>query len=248
MTRRIAFVTALAVTALLVPAALARADSITLSAAADRVEEVDFAVIASGQGGEDRRVYATIKPVGLAGCGSTYRTDADGDNVIFFENAEGSYSVGGTADVDEPGAYLLCAWLQEFSSSSAAYARTSMVVNVRSAVASLKIRGKRRIRRGRTRAFVFSGAAELDRSVYAKVKRVGRRGCGDAYETDSGDSYVFWERVQGFFRFREAPSKYHLDRRGRYLICAWVQESSSDLEPEAAASFKFRVGKKRRRR
>ena len=40
---------------------------------------------------------------------------------------------------------------------------------------------------------------------------------------------------------RKAPWSFDIDRRGRYVLCAWVQEGSSDLFPEAAASFRFRV-------
>lgn len=145
-----------------------------------------------------------------------------------------------TAGVDEPGTYLLCAWLQE-QSNAPATAATSLTIDVRSAVATLAIAGPKRLRPGRPRAFTFSGAAELERHVYARVKRTGGQGCGSAYQTDAGDTLTFFEQVQGNFSFPDAPSEFDIRERGRYLICAWVQESSSDLAPEAAASRTFRV-------
>jgi hypothetical protein len=47
--------------------------------------------------------------------------------------------------------------------------------------------------------------------------------------------------VQGFYNVRKAPWRFDIGRRGRYLLCAWVQEGSGDLYPEAVASVRFRV-------
>jgi len=71
----------------------------------------------------DRRILTTIKPLGTAGCGTSYGTDPDGDNVI-AGSAAGAYA-SGTAEVDEPGCYLLCAWVQDSSVDASAFARTS---------------------------------------------------------------------------------------------------------------------------
>jgi hypothetical protein len=241
MTRRIALITALSAALLAVPAAAAQADSISLSVAPDRLEEVPFMVTATGSGAEDHNVYATIKPAGPTGCGATYGTDADGDDVLYSTDAEGAYTASGTADVETPGPYLICAWVQEYSSDPVALAATSMMVDVRSARSSLIIHGPKTIKHGRTRSFTFSGATELDRYVFAKVKRTGSRGCGSSWDTDNGDTVMWSDSVQGFYNLRKAPWRSDIGRRGRYLLCAWVQEGSGDLYPEAVASFRFRV-------
>ena len=238
MTRHIALLTALFVA---VPAAAAQADTIALSVAPDRLEEVPFMVTATGSGAEDHNVYATIKPAGPTGCGATYGTDADGDDVMYSADAEGAYTASGTAEVDGPGTYLICAWVQEYSGDSVALASTSVMVDVRSARSSVVIHGPKTIKRGRTRAFSFIGATELDRYVFAKVKRTGSRGCGSSWDTDNGESVLWSDSVQGFYNVRKAPWRYDIGRRGRYLLCAWVQEGSGDLYPEAVASFRFRV-------
>jgi hypothetical protein len=240
MTRHIALLGTLAALCLAAPAA-AQADTIALGVAPDRLEEVPFMVTATGAGAEDHNVYATIKPAGPTGCGATYSTDADGSDVMFGQEANGAYSVAGTADVEDPGRYLICAWVQEYSSDPSAFAATSMLVDVRSARSSVFIHGKKTIRRGRTRAFDFSGATELDRYVFAKVKRTGSRGCGSSWDTDSGESVLWSDRVQGYYHVRKSPWNFDIQRRGRYLLCAWVQEGSGDLFPEAVASFRFRV-------
>jgi hypothetical protein len=241
MIRRTLAIIVLAVASLSSWAAAARADTVALSVAPDRVEEVPFMVTAAGLGGADHAVFATIKPVGPLGCGPTYSTDAGGHDVIFSADSEGAYTVNGTAEVDDPGTYLICAWVQEWSSDTSAYAATSLVVDVRQARASLVIHGKSRIKRRHTAVFDLSGASELDRYVYAKVKRTGSRGCGSSYRTDSGEDLAYADAVQGYFGVRETADRWDLPRRGRYLVCAWVQEDWTDLSPEAATSFRFRV-------
>ena len=118
-------------------AAPATAQSVALVGPADPVEDVAFLVTATGIGIEDYNVYGTIKPVGAVGCGPTYDTDADGDNFMYGADAEGAYRVADDAKVSQPGQYLLCAWLQQYSSDSVATAATSAIINVRSARATL---------------------------------------------------------------------------------------------------------------
>ena len=67
------------------------------------------------------------------------------------------------------------------------------------------------------------------------------RGCGSSYQTDSGEDLAYSDAVQGYFHVRMSADRWDLQRRGRYLVCAWVQEGWGDLAPEAAASFRFRV-------
>jgi hypothetical protein len=241
MFRRTVAVIALAVASLTCWAAAAQADTVALSVAPDRLEEVPFMVTATGAGAKDSEVFATIKPAGPLGCGATYGTDPGGADVMFAKEAEGSYSVSGTAEVDGPGTYLICAWVQQWSSDSAALAATSVMVDVRQARASLVIHGNHSVRRRHTAVFDFSGASELDRYVYAKVKRAGARGCGSSYRTDSGEDLAYADGVQGYFHVRESADRWDLPHRGRYLVCAWVQEGWDDLAPEAAASLRFRV-------
>jgi hypothetical protein len=223
-------------------AAPAAAQSVALAPPADPVEDVSFLVTATGVGIKDYNVYGTIKPVGAVGCGPTYETDADGDDFMYSVDAEGAYSVADDAKVDQPGQYLLCAWLQEYASDSVAAAATSATVNVRSAQATLAITGPTHLRVGTTANFTFTGTTELGRQVVAHVKRDGGRPCGASANVDDGDSFMSGENVQGNYSVLDAPWKYEIDDRGTYRICAWIQESWSDATAEAAATFTFTVG------
>ena len=223
-------------------AAPATAQSVALVGPADPVEDVAFLVTATGIGIEDYNVYGTIKPVGAVGCGPTYDTDADGDGFMYSVDAEGAYTVSDDAKVTQPGQYLLCAWLQEYSGDSVAAAATSAIVTVRSARASLAITGPTHLRIGSTANFTFTGTTEIGRRVHATIKRDGGRPCGSSSSVDEGDSFVWWESVHGNYSVLDAPSKYDIDARGTYRICAWIQEDSRDTAPEAAATYTFTVG------
>ena len=223
-------------------AAPAAAQSVALAPPADAVEDVAFLVNATGIGIKDYNVYGTIKPVGAVGCGPTFETDADGDGFMYSVDAEGAYSVSDDAKVSAPGAYLLCAWLQEYSGDSVAAAATSMVINVRSAQASLAITGPTHLRIGTTANFTFTGTTEVGRQVVATVKRDGGRPCGSSSSVDDGDNMLWGENVQGNYSVLDAPNTYDIDKRGTYRVCAWIQESNGDPAPEAAATYTFTVG------
>ena len=232
----------LAVLATLAFAAPAAAQSVAISVAPDPVENVPFLVTATGVGVKWHNVYATIKPVGPVGCGTSFDTDPDGGSFMYGLDAEGAYAVQDTAAVDNPGSYLICAWLQEYSSSPQPLATTSVIVNVRSAQATLAITGPTHLRLGTTANFTFSGTTEVQRQVVAKVKRAGGRPCGSSSSVDEGENVIYGDNVQGNYTALEAPDTYEVDQRGTYLLCAWIQEGSGDPAPEAAASYTFTVG------
>lgn len=231
--------TALATLALAAPAA---AQSIALTTAFDPVEDVPFLVTATGVGAKHYNVYATIKPVGSVGCGTTFETDPDGGGVMRGKDAEGAYTVTDTAHAPNPGQYLLCAWMQEYSFDSVAIATTSALVNVRSAQSTLTIGGPTYLRPGTTANFTFTGTTEIERQVVATVKRDGGRPCGSSSSVDDGDALIYGDHVQGNYTAFEAPSTWEIDDRGTYRICAWIQEGSGDTAPEAAATYTFTVG------
>ena len=160
---------------------------------------------------------------------------------MYSVDAEGAYTVSDDAKVSAPGAYLLCAWLQEYSGDSVAAAATSMIINVRSAHASLAITGPTHLRIGTTANFTFTGTTEVGRQVCHRQAR-RRPPLGSSTSVDDGDNMLWGENVQGNYSVLDAPNKYDIDKRGTYRICAWIQESNGDTAPEAAATYTFTVG------
>src|SRR4051812_14572760 len=111
----------------LAPAA-ARAGTIALSVAPDPVEDAGFLVTATGEGSEGAHLYALIQPARSTGCAaSSPAFRAVNDVAIDDDSAEGAYTIPGTAEVDDPGHYQLCAWLQPSSDSATVSARTRLV-------------------------------------------------------------------------------------------------------------------------
>lgn len=230
----------------------AMADSLALSASNDRVEEVGFVVTAFGHADSDNRsVYATIKPAG-GSCGTTYGTDPGGEDVFFAEEATtGNYAVSTVANVQDAGSFLLCAWLQRYSADAVAFAHASLPVDVRTPRSSLEIKAPKKARPSKPVKLTFTGSSELKRDLYASVRRLGQRQrtgrCGGSSELDSGEEFLYGETVQGDFSFREPIDSYLVERPGRYLVCAWIEEQSLDPLAEVTAMAMLRVRARRGR-
>ena len=226
----------------LAAAAAASAASIdSLGVQGEAVEDAPWVLAASGHAEGELFYFATIKPVGGTPCGVNDGAD-DGTSIAFSEQASGAWSIATpttSSHTLNPGAYLVCAWLQSGTGQPAA-AATSAVVNVRQAHAVLTVTPRRRaVAPGSPITVRFQGSSELERQLFAKVKPASAGGCAAGYDADGGEDFLFAETTHGAFDFAKphiAPS-----RSGRYRLCAWVGESSSDLQPEAAAQATFTV-------
>jgi hypothetical protein len=225
-----------------VMAAAASAASIdTLGPQGEAVEDSPWVLAASGQSERALQFFANIKPAGGRGCGANAATD-DGMVVATGQTASGAWTAAvPTVELHtpNPGDYLVCAWLQEAVSEPAVAAK-STVVHARQGSASLKILPPARsVRPGSPLTVRFQGVSELAREVYATIKPAhGAQPCGAGFDADvGGESFLFWEDVHGAFDFSHAGTV--PDRSGRYRVCAWVAEVSSDLQPEAAAEATF---------
>ena len=90
-------------------------------------------------------------------------------------------------------------------------------------------------------AFVLTarGATELTRQIRIKRKPAGGTACGSASSTDAEGEDVLTRTtsIQGAY---SVPVTQTLPT-GTYLFCAWVQESSSDLNPEASFAITISV-------
>jgi hypothetical protein len=236
--RRAGVLTAFLTAAALAAPAGAQAASLSLAVEGDPTEEIGFTVVASGVSDDDfDSVSGRIKAVGGAGCGPTWAT-TEGDS-FFFDTVRdpGAFTVRKAVERNGPGQYLLCAYLQDSTSDGTAKAAAQLVVTVRSARATLGIGVAPRSPVGPVQ-LALNGTSELGRAIFARVKPTGGAGCGSSWATDTGSSFVFSSRVEGSFSRPVATSTLG---RGFWLVCAWVQEDSGDLGPEAVAQAVFRV-------
>ncbi|MDA0180694.1 hypothetical protein OJ997_10355 [Solirubrobacter phytolaccae] len=187
----------------------------------------------------------TIKP-GSMGCGATFLDDLEISGSTWIMFTAGNGAATGTATEEEtfkePGTHTLCAYLQtRYDAPSASAASGPVTLNIRQAHASVGIATPPHVSAGQRFGINLPVTAELARRVYLTVKPAGGRGCEPAYSLDAPNSDdVFWDDVQGTRTI--AVERTATTTSGSYLLCAYVQENSDDLEPEATASATFIVG------
>ncbi|HKG39814.1 MAG TPA: hypothetical protein VKB25_12550 [Conexibacter sp.] len=221
-----------------VAASASAAETISISFGADPTEEVPLPIMVRWTSvGPSPEVHVTVKPAGGLGCAPNYAADdANSSDVI---------STGGTAVGEDstnrvfgdPGIFTMCGYLQEGSTVMAATGPVALTV--RSATASIGISAPARVDPGKVFQISFTVTAELARSVYVTAKPAGGRGCEPNYAADDPLSNdVISTGVQGTRAFLENYTA--STTRGTYLLCAYVQEGSSDA-PEATASTEYLV-------
>lgn len=232
-------ITAVPVAACLVLAAAspAAAASVSISVPGDLVEEVPFTVTVVGSSPASHGVWVRIKNAGGRPCEPSQRAD-DGEGILTRYGVSGAFTESESHTIGEPGSYLLCAWVQSGSSASPV-ASASLEVTVRSAVASVSLAAKPGPA-GSASRILATVTAELRRQMFVSVKPAGGTGCGpSASQDDSEEITSRGEGVQGgpgTFTYLTSELS-----AGTYLACAWVQEETFDLAPEAATSVAFSV-------
>lgn len=228
-TRRALSLAGVVVAALGGSATAAHAASISLAVSEDPAEDRATTISPSGVADTDAGVIVKIRPAGGAPCAST-PTAEQGDGIFNTPVAAGSYSLSRTRTLTEPGSYLLCGYLNDADGPDA---QTSLTFTVRSNIASIAFEAPPSLGSEEPGLISIRGATEVGRVVVANFKPAGGAGCGTSWRTDTGgEELVFGEPVSG---------AYLVQRTGRfetgdYLLCAWVQEDRSDLNPEAATS------------
>jgi hypothetical protein len=116
-------------------------------------------------------------------------------------------------------------------------ARASLEFSVRSNAATLTLELPATGIPGQAVLATARGTTEVERALRATYKPAGGAGCGSSYSTDSGGADLFYRNVSGAF----AETIQQTFDRGAYLVCAWIQEGSDDLQPEASASATISV-------
>ena len=224
--------------------ASASADTVTVSAPAP-TEEVAVPITVGWAGAPGQRVFTTSKP-GPGGCGATFLGDLDLPGSTEVISTAGNGAATGTVSApkafDEPGTQTLCAYLQTGDDAASASAVSGPVtLTVRSAHATVGIATRPRVGAGQPLGIDLSVTTELARRVYVTIKPAGGRGCEASYSLDTSNADVVLRHdargTQDVTVERTAPNSV-----GTYLLCAYVQERSDDLDPEATGSATFVVG------
>ena len=209
----------------------AQAATITLSLSTDPAEEQAFTITAAGTADASGRVEVFIRPAGGAPCASNAANETGSRIVFGFASMVGSYSFQDTHMPPDPGSFLLCGYLG--NQGVAPQAATSATVAVRPNRATLAISAPATGVPDQPVLLNFQGATEVQRRLFVRIKPVGGAACGSASSTDAGgESVLNGNLIQGAYAVPQSRTF----TAGAYVICAWVQEHSTDLAPDAFAS------------
>jgi hypothetical protein len=105
--------------------------TLTITAPATGIPDQPVVLSFHGATEVSRRVFATIKPAGGTSCGSAYATDVGGEDVVYSESIQGSYSFPRSQSL-KAGGYVICSWVQEASDDLAPDAVASASISVQS--------------------------------------------------------------------------------------------------------------------
>jgi hypothetical protein len=144
-----------------------------------------------------------------------------------------------------PGAYILCGWLEEpagliETDGGPVTASTSLQVQVRMPVISLKLSLPRPAQPGRPFVLNLTAASEVQRHVVVEGTTATRHGCPVNYGVENDQHLIDQEITGGPWRL---ASNVEPLRRGTYVFCTWADPTEdSGLDPQASASLTVHVG------
>jgi hypothetical protein len=223
----------------------ARADTITVGLPADPFEDLSFPVTAtfSATANPTPEIFLTVKPSGPLGCAANFLADqASATTVIWQKSQTPAGAMSGNYLTREPGSYTACAYLQDTDKSAAPLAASGPVAfTVRQAAATVAVWVPSGVDKERPNTLTITATTELQRTVFVTRRRAGGAACGATYALESPTAEALaGQTVQGAQTLSIGISG--PKARGRYLLCAYVQESTSDPAPEAVGSSEYYVG------
>jgi hypothetical protein len=235
-----------ALAALAVPAA-GWADSMTLTVPATPVQEIGGQVSWSAVSEEPALAVVAANNPGVP-CASTPAAD-QGTTLTPGHLLEGGH-VGdwsGSADFTPPtpGAYILCGWLEEpagliETDGGPITTSTSLQVQVRAPVISLKLSLPRAPQPGRPFVLNLTATSEVQRHVVVEGMTATKHGCPINSSVENDQHLIDQDVTGGPWRL---ASNVEPLRRGTYIFCAWADPTQdSGLEPQASTSLTVHVG------
>ena len=232
--------------ALAMPAAVS-ADSMTLAVPSTPVQEIGGQVSWSAVSEEPTLAVVAANNPGVP-CASSPAAD-EGTTLTPGHLLEGG-NVGdwsGSADFTPPtpGAYILCGWLEEpagliETDGGPVTATTSLQVQVRPPVISLKLSLPRAPQPGRPFVLNLTATSEVQRHMVVEGMAATRHGCPINYAVESDQHLIDQDITGGPWRL---ASNVEPLRRGTYSFCAWADPTEdSGLDPQASTSLTLHVG------
>jgi hypothetical protein len=203
-------------------AGTASAATITLPQAAP-VAEIPFTYAVDVQSDVTAYLHVRYRPAGGAPCAPDVEADG-GTRLIDNRRFSGAQSLTQLRTFGTPGTYLVCAWMRSGARDVLAIAQTTMTV--RAPTGSLRIDAPAQATPGRPFVVNLIGQTESPRRLYATWRPSGGPPCAPTEDSDGGSTFVWGDRAEGVFA---SVTQLTLPSRGRYVICAWLARSDSDL-------------------
>ncbi len=206
--------------------AAAQAASVSIGAPPSSVEDtpVIFTRAVDTTGVQDARAYGYFRIADANPCAPT--SSSETGRQLFFGNASADQL---TQVIDDPGTYRLCGYLETTS------ARSDTTFTVTPNQASVGVQLPATATEGADVPLTVTGTTQVPRQVFARVRPEGAGPCPASYTADSASpSVAFASGVAGTFAVPDTTGV--LREPGRYVVCAYVQEGSSDATAEAVGS------------
>jgi hypothetical protein len=153
------------------------------------------------------------RPTGGSSCAPSYDSDS-GDDFIYYEDVSaGSQHVRVVSTFQNSGSYLFCMWLSVDYYDWSTTLVGSQTVTFRQPTGSVSFSTSPPsplINESVT--LTFSGASEAPRYLFTKIRPAGGAGCAPTAYSDSGDSLIDGDDVNGSFSFPITQQTRSVDR------------------------------------
>lgn len=225
------------VMALAVVTTSAHAATVGATVGADPLEDRPFNVTLTGDT-PSSGVYGLRRAAPGPACGPSWKKDT-GDPT-FFGDAIGTIKA---LTVGDPGTYKLCLFQQFDAFSEVATAVGEVPITVRPNIAAIGVLAPVTALEGSAVSLRIVGATEVPRQVFARTKPAGSGPCAaTALLENAAISIAFKLPANGAFDLPITTDPIAFQGRGRYVVCAWMQEDLSDDVAEAVGSAFVTMG------
>lgn len=204
----------------------------------DPVEDVARTFVFEGTADAPTRIYVKYRAAGGAPCAPSAFSDSGVAIDPYDDAVNGNFRIAYAETWRTSGSYLFCMWLAPTSSTVApSFSRT---VTFRNPNGSVSIAAAPVVFLPRVAGtLTVSGVSEAPRRLYVKYRASGGAPCAPSPFADSGQGIDPYDvAVNGAFSIKELRS---FDRPASLVLCAWLREGSSDIEPVGTTPSAFNL-------
>lgn len=254
--RMVALTIVLGTALLFASVATASADSLSITIATATPEQaIPVSLTFSGSTSQSSSLLAVARPSGGIPCQPSYGSDitaAGGANQVLFgyddrDENPGSFTEQTTYTPQNPGGYLVCAWIESNDGNTVTAGPIAATFTARGPqvpVLSVALAGAARPNKG----FQINYTTQTDQqlNLYSVVKPAGALPCASTYDLELQQNQVEqiiygYDDQQVFGGPTTTTATSTEQKAGAYLICTWI-EGPNSKELDASVSTPIYVG------